>query len=90
MTASTENYQLGACLLDLDDPSKIIAAPRSFILAAEELYECVGQVPNVVFTGGACETGDGTLNIYYGGADTRICLAQTTVNELVEFCLKTK
>jgi beta-1,4-mannooligosaccharide/beta-1,4-mannosyl-N-acetylglucosamine phosphorylase len=87
MTASTENYQLGACLLDLDDPSKVVAAPRRFILAAEEIYECVGQVPNVVFTGGACETDDGTLNIYYGGADTRICLAQTTVRELVDFCL---
>jgi beta-1,4-mannooligosaccharide/beta-1,4-mannosyl-N-acetylglucosamine phosphorylase len=30
---------------------------------------------------------DGTLNIYYGGADTRICLAQTTVEELVGYCL---
>ncbi|HBC88283.1 MAG TPA: glycosidase [Lentisphaeria bacterium] len=90
MTASTENYQLGACLLDLKDPSKVIAAPLKFILAAEEIYECVGQVPNVVFTGGACETDDGKLNIYYGGADTRMCLAQTTVNELVDFCLKNK
>jgi beta-1,4-mannooligosaccharide/beta-1,4-mannosyl-N-acetylglucosamine phosphorylase len=87
MTASTENYQLGACLLDLDDPSKIVAAPKSFILAAQEIYECIGQVPNVVFTGGACETQDGKLNIYYGGADTRICLAQTTVQELTDFCL---
>jgi len=90
MTASTENYQLGACLLDLDDPSKVVAAPRKFILAAEEIYECVGQVPNVVFTGGACETDDGKLNIYYGGADTRICLAQTTVQDLVDFCLTNK
>ncbi|HCE45248.1 MAG TPA: glycosidase [Lentisphaeria bacterium] len=90
MTASTENYYLGACLLDLKDPSKVLAAPRKFILAAEETYECVGQVPNVVFTGGACEMDDGKLNIYYGGADTRICLAQTTVKELVGFCLKNK
>jgi len=87
MTASTENYYLGAMLLDLEDPSKVIAAPRRFILGAEELYECVGQVPNVVFTGGAVEMDDGTLNVYYGGADTRICLATTTVNQLVEFCL---
>lgn len=87
MTASTENYQLGACLLDLDDPSRVIAAPTEFILAAEELYECVGQVPNVVFTGGCCEADDGALNIYYGGADTRMCLAQTTVAALTDFCL---
>ncbi len=86
-TASTENYYLGVMLLDLEDPSKIIAAPQKLILAAEKDYECVGQVPNVVFTGGAIETDDGTLNIYYGGADTRMCLAQTTVDRLVDFCL---
>jgi predicted GH43/DUF377 family glycosyl hydrolase len=57
------------------------------ILAAEEDYECVGQTPNVVFTGGAIETDDGKLNIYYGGADTRICVAQTTVDDLLDFCL---
>lgn len=89
-TASTENYYLGAMLLDLADPSRVIAAPRKFILAPEELYECVGQVPNVVFTGGAVEMPDGTLNIYYGGADTRICLATTTVQNLVDFCLQIK
>ncbi|MFC5467325.1 glycoside hydrolase family 130 protein [Cohnella suwonensis] len=87
-TASTENYYLGVMLLDLEDPSKVIAAPEEFILAAEKEYECVGQTPNVVFTSGAVEMPDGTLNIYYGGADTRMCLAQTTVGELVEFCLE--
>lgn len=86
-TCSSENYYLGAMLLDLEDPSKVIAAPRSFILAAEKDYECMGQTPNVVFTSGAVEMPDGTLNIYYGGADTRMCLAQTTVEELVDFCL---
>ena len=88
MTASTENYQLGVCLLDLADPARVVAAPRAFILAAEEDYECVGQVPNVVFTGGATLGDDGILNIYYGGADTRMCLAQTTVATLVAFCLR--
>jgi beta-1,4-mannooligosaccharide/beta-1,4-mannosyl-N-acetylglucosamine phosphorylase len=88
LTASTENYYLGAMLLDLDDPSKTVAAPRQMILAPEMDYECIGQTPNVVFTCGAVEMDDGTLNIYYGGADTRVCLATTTVDELVEFCLK--
>lgn len=88
MTASTENYYLGAMLLDLEDPSRIVAAPTRFILHPETLYECVGQVPNVVFTAGAVEMPDGQLNIYYGGADTRICLAQSTVEELVDFCLQ--
>lgn len=88
MTASSENYYLGVMLLDLHDPSKVIACPTRFILAAEEVYECVGQVPNVVFTGGAVEMDDGTLNVYYGGADTRMCLAQTTVERLLQFCQK--
>lgn len=86
-TCSSENYYLGAMLLDLKDPSRVIAAPREFLLAAEKDYECVGQTPNVVFTSGAVEMPDGTLNIYYGGADTRMCLAQTTVQRLVDWCL---
>jgi len=86
-TCSSMNYHLGAMLMDLDDPSKVIAAPKEFILAAEKDYECMGQTPNVVFTSGAVEMPDGTLNVYYGGADTRMCLAQTTVKELVDFCL---
>ena len=86
-TCSTENYYLGAMLLDLDDPSKVIAAPREFVLAAEKDYECLGQTPNVVFTCGAVEMPDGVLNVYYGAADTRMCLAQTTVGDLVDFCL---
>jgi predicted GH43/DUF377 family glycosyl hydrolase len=86
-TCSSNNYYLGAMLLDLDDPSKVIAAPTEILLAAEEDYECVGQTPNVVFTGGAIETDDGNLNIYYGGADTRMCVAQATVDDLLDFCL---
>jgi beta-1,4-mannooligosaccharide/beta-1,4-mannosyl-N-acetylglucosamine phosphorylase len=89
-TASTENYFLGVALLDLEDPSKIIGTPRKFILAAEEPYECMGQTPNVVFTSGAVEMQDGTLNVYYGGADTRVCVAQSTVQELVDYCLAHK
>lgn len=85
-TASTENYYLGVALLDLKDPSVVRAAPESFILAAEMPYECVGQVPNVVFSGGAVHMPDGTLNVYYGGADTRMCLATTTVDKLLQFC----
>ena len=86
-TCSSNNYYLSAMLLDLEDPSKVIAAPTEMILAAEEDYECIGQTPNVVFTGGAIETDDGKLNIYYGGADTRICVAQTTIDDLLDFCL---
>jgi len=86
-TASSENYYLGLLLLDLENPSKVIASSPKFILQPEEVYECVGQVPNVVFTCGAVEMPDGKLNVYYAGADTRMCLAQTTVAELLDSCV---
>jgi len=89
-TCSTENYHLGAMLVDLNEPHKIISDPQEFILAAEKDYECIGQTPNVVFTGGAVIMPDGKLNVYYGGADTRMCLAQTTVAELTQWCLERK
>jgi len=85
---STLNYHLGVVLLDLVDPSKVIAAPKAFILGPQKDYECAGQVPNVVFTSGAVEMPDGTLNVYYGAADTRVCVAQTTVKELLDYCLE--
>ncbi|EIQ00580.1 putative glycosylase [Opitutaceae bacterium TAV1] len=84
---ATENYYLGVMLLDLERPDRVVAAPRQFILQPETPYECMGQVPNVVFTNGAVVMPDGTLNIYYGGADTRVCLAQTRLADMVEFCL---
>jgi len=84
---ATENYYLGAMLLDLEDPSKVVAAPRQFLLQPETPYECQGQVPNVVFTNGAILTDDGIVNLYYGGADTRVCLAQAPLADLLDFCL---
>jgi len=85
-TASSENYYLGVMLLDLEDPSKVLHASTKFILHPKEIYECVGQVPNVVFTCGAIETGNGGLNVYYAGADTCVCLAQTTIPDLIAAC----
>lgn len=82
------NYYLGVALLDLEDPSRVIATPRKFILAPVHDYECIGQVPNVVFTSGAVVFPNGTMNVYYGGADQCVALATTTVDELVEFCLQ--
>lgn len=82
------NYFLGVMLLDIDDPTKIIACPKRYILRPRMNYECVGQVPNVVFTSGAVIMPDGTMNVYYGGGDTVICLAQSSVDELIKFCLK--
>lgn len=82
------NYFLGAMLLDAENPTTIVACPKKFILAPREPYELAGQVPNVVFSGGAVQMDDGTLNVYYGAADTCVCVAQTTVDDLLSFCLR--
>jgi len=84
-------------LLDLQDPSRVIARGRYNILEPRELYEAVGQVPNVIFPTGIIvneydENGvaepDSKVSIYYGAADTSIGLATSTINELIEMCFE--
>jgi beta-1,4-mannooligosaccharide/beta-1,4-mannosyl-N-acetylglucosamine phosphorylase len=79
-------YQLGVCLLDLDNPAKVIARAEEAILEPQETYELIGQTPSVVFTSGAVTEASGTLRIYYGAADTVQCLATTTIARLLEAC----
>jgi len=79
-------YQLGVCLLDPEDPSRVIALSEDAILAPEEDYELVGQTPSVVFTCGAVVEPDGGVKLYYGGADTVMCLATTTLERLLYAC----
>lgn len=81
-------YRLKACLLDLEDPSKIIGYTRDFILWPEHDYEMKGRVMNVVFTCNAIAEDDGSLKIYYGAADTNIGLAEGCIDELVDACLR--
>jgi len=79
-------YSAGAALLDLQQPWKLIARTGSYILSPQMPYECMGDTPNVVFPCAAlCDGPTGRLAVYYGGADTVVCLAYTHVQELVEF-----
>ena len=79
-------YQLGVVLLDLADPSKVVARAEEAILEPEEDYELVGQTPSVVFTSGAVVEHDGSVKLYYGGADTVMCVATTSVERLLHAC----
>jgi predicted GH43/DUF377 family glycosyl hydrolase len=81
-------YQLGVCLLDADDPSKLIGLAPEAILEPEETYELVGQTPSVVFTSGAVVESDGEVKVYYGGADTVQCVATGRLDALVKACLR--
>ncbi|MCK5463061.1 MAG: glycoside hydrolase family 130 protein [Bacteroidales bacterium] len=80
-------YRLGAALHDLNDPSKIIGVGDNWILQPEEPYEITGYVHNVVFTCGAVPEDDGTVKIYWGGADTVMCVGTARTSELVDLCL---
>lgn len=79
-------YSAGAALLDLDQPWKVIARSRRYFMSPQTLYECVGDVPNVVFPCAAlCDAPTGRLAIYYGGADTVVALAFGYVQDLIDF-----
>jgi beta-1,4-mannooligosaccharide/beta-1,4-mannosyl-N-acetylglucosamine phosphorylase len=79
-------YCAGAALLDLDEPWKVMYRTAPYILSPWELYECVGDVPNVVFPCAAlCDAPSGRIAFYYGAADTVTGLAFTQVDELIAF-----
>lgn len=77
-------YRLSVCLLDLEDPTRVIGRPRSFILQPEEVWEIKGDVPRVVFSAANPVVGD-TVYVYYGGADRVIALATCRLEDLLEF-----
>ncbi len=79
-------YGLGAMLLDLEDPSKVIGISKRCILAAQKQYELDGQTPSVVFTNAAILENDGTVKIYYGAADAVQCLAFAKLADLLHAC----
>jgi len=78
-------YRVGAMLLDPENPEKIVARAKGFIMEPEEYYEKFGLfIPNVVFpTGNIIK--DGLLYIYYGCCDTAIGMATVPVEELLDF-----
>ncbi|MBW4839273.1 MAG: glycoside hydrolase family 130 protein [Paenibacillaceae bacterium] len=79
-------YRMGCALLDIDKPWIVKARSRNYILGPEELYELVGDVPNVTFPCAALTDAEtGRIAIYYGCADTVTGLAFTTVDELLKY-----
>jgi len=80
-------YRLGVALHDLEDPRQILGVSDSWILQPEDPWEITGYVHNVVFTCGAVPEPDGTVKIYWGGADTVMCGGEATISDLVALCL---
>jgi len=76
-------YCLGALLLDLDDPSQVIARSESPIMEPVADYEQTGFFGNVVFTNGQLVDGD-TIHLYYGASDEVICAARLSISEILQ------
>ena len=80
-------YRIGVALHELDDPAQVLGVADRWILQPEDEWEIVGYVHNVVFTCGAVPEDDGTLKLYWGGADKVMCAGVAVMEELVELCL---
>ena len=83
------HYYIGAIMLGLEEPTKIIGKTSSYLLMPEADYETRGTVDNVVFPCGAIADLEGDeLRLYYGAADTRIGLATGPLSEVIRACLE--
>jgi len=84
--SKTGTYRLGAVLLDLTNPTIVLSRTVDTILEPLEKYEVEGIVPRAVFSCGTARKGD-TLYIYYGGADTVLCVATCSLKKLLKVLL---
>ena len=79
-------YRMGAALLDIDEPWKVLYRTSDYILGPYEDYEMNGDVPNVTFPCATlCDAATGRIAIYYGCADTVTGIAFTTADTLIEY-----
>ena len=81
-------YVLYMYMTDLKDPTKLIASPAGYFMAPEG-EERIGDVSNVLFSNGWIEDDNGKIYIYYASSDTRLHVAESTVSQLVDYCLHT-
>lgn len=87
--ASGLRYVLYMYMTSLEDPSEVIAEPSGFFIAPEG-QEYIGDVMNVTFSNGWIEDPDGKVFIYYASSDTRLHVATSTIERLVDYCLNTE
>ena len=87
-TAAGLRYVIYVFATDLNDPSKLIASPSGLFIAPHG-DERVGDVSNVVFTNGAIARENGDVYIYYASSDTRMHVATTTIEKLMDYTFNT-
>nr|WP_305036023.1 glycosidase [Meridianimaribacter sp. CL38] len=87
-TAAGLRYTLYMFMTDLNDISKVIHQPAGHFMGPQD-EERVGDVSNVLFVNGWIEDNDGTVYIYYASSDTRMHVATTTIEKLIDYCINT-
>ena len=81
-------YRVGLALLDLEEPTRVLRRLPDWILTPRAAYERSGDVPNTVFPCGVVhDDTSGEVRLYYGGADSTICLATARLDDLLEAVL---
>lgn len=87
-TAAGLRYVIYAFMTSLEEPGRLIASPGGYLIAPEG-SERVGDVSNVVFINGAISDDDGRLLLYYASSDTRLHVAETSIDHMLDWCLNT-
>lgn len=87
-TAAGLRYVVYVFATALDDPSRLIASPSGYLIAPQDI-ERVGDVSNVVFTNGVIARENGEVYIYYASSDTRLHVAATTIEKLLDYTFNT-
>ena len=87
-TSAGPLFRLGASILERDDPKHVVGRTNVPILAPREMYERIGDVANLVFSRGAVIEPDNEVKVYYGAADSCICVGVTTVDDIVRACME--
>lgn len=89
-TSAGSIYRIGAIILDKENPAKVIARAGIPILSPRENYERIGDIPNIVFSTGAIITSNGKITIFYGAANSCICIGTSSVEEIISTCMQSK
>lgn len=85
-TVSGAIYRLGLAMLDAEDPARLLVRSNEWVFGPETGYERMGDTPDVVFPcGWILEADRQTLRIYYGAADTAICVATGRLDDVIAF-----
>jgi len=89
-TSSGPLFRLGAAILDRENPACVVGRTNIPILSPRELYERIGDVPNLVFSCGTIIEPNDEVKLYYGAANSCICLGTTSVEDIVKACMESE